>query len=76
MLVVLGESRFRENRESRRNSLLGMKVCAGGAPGTQQQLSATQERPMEEQDIPLYPMGTPWNRSPRAAMDELWCSCG
>ena len=43
---------------------------AEDAPGTEQQLPAAQERPMEEQAIPLQPLGTVQSISPPAAMEE------
>ena len=36
----------------------------------EQKLCAAQERLMEEQVITLQPIGTTWNRSPCAAMEE------
>jgi len=44
--------------------------AGGGAPGTQQQFPEAQERPMEDQAVPLQPMGTARSASPYATMDE------
>jgi len=44
------------------------KRRAGSAPGTEQQLPAAQERPVEEQSVPC--------RSSRAATEEPQCSSG
>lgn len=49
---------------------------ARDAPGTQQQFPAAQERPTEEQDIPLQPRDTTHSRSSQAAMLDPTHSSG
>lgn len=55
---------------SERKRPAATEVSAEGAPGTEQKLPAAQDRPMEEQSVPLQSMGTTQSRSPCAAMEE------
>lgn len=81
MLSVLCKSRFRELKtvaqqqlgergEKRgRSSLAASKVRAGGDPCVEQKPLAAQERPVEEEAVPLQPMDATQSRS-HAAMEE------
>ena len=53
-----------------RYSPASTQVSTGGAPGTQQQLPAAQERPTEEQAILPQPTGTAQSRSPYATTEK------
>jgi len=65
--VLLAARRQRSGKMCRHP---GQHRRTGGAPGKEQQLPAAQERPTEEQAVPLQPMGTTWSRSPHAATEE------
>jgi len=70
MQQQLGEKndKMREKQPSRHNGHRGRR--AGGSPGREQKLPASQESPMEEQAVPLQPMSTTQSRYPCAPRKE------
>jgi len=54
----------------KRNSPAYCKVSAGGAPDVEQKFPAAEERPMEEQAVPLQPMGITQSRTSSEVMEK------